>query len=356
MKTEEYHETSSLIKNIEAERYDLVRQIDKHCQIDDQLQNFSKEISDLKKSTRLAITEVDSFLLKKVRFQEEAFGERNDADFCNADKEVDRDINIHYSRRSIISKDSLHCRICGQRIQRIVYNDHLQICTMTSNARSRENVLNLDGAMMKGPGVSLDVAVRPTPPRNLRIESVNHSSIHFVWEKSILDGGAPVLDYEIVYSVQFGGKKKISKRESLLCSIYCLVQSLPENSFIVDYLTANTEYCDIKLRCKNKVGWSDFCQKIEGVMTAGEFLLPSSRYSKQIRGEARSNDFDFLDPVEPASPQHLSAKNITASSMQFQWTAPIHNGGGTLDGYILTYSEPVFEEKRSVVNNLRTVS
>jgi hypothetical protein len=52
----------------------------------------------------------------------------------------------------------------------------------------------------------------------------------------------------------------------------------------------------------------------------------------------------------------LSAKNITASSMQFQWTAPIHNGGGTLDGYILTYSEPVFEEKRSVVNNLRTVS
>jgi len=283
MTTEDYHETSSLIKNIEAERYDLVRQIDKHCQIDDQLQNLSKEVNDLKNSTRLAIEEVDSFLLKKERFREEAFGERNDADFCNTDKEVDRDINIHYSRRSIISKESLDCRICGQRIQRIVYNDHLQICAMTSNAGSRDNALNLDGATMKGPGVSLDVTVRPTPPRNLRIKSVNHSSIHIVWEKSILDGGAPVLDYEIVYSVQSGAKKKVSKRESVLCSIYCLVQPLPENSFIVDYLTANTEYCDIKLRCKNKVGWSDFCQKIQGVMTAGKFttILPSLRYSKQ---------------------------------------------------------------------------
>jgi hypothetical protein len=52
----------------------------------------------------------------------------------------------------------------------------------------------------------------------------------------------------------------------------------------------------------------------------------------------------------------LSAKDITATSMQFQWTAPFHNGGGTLDGYILTYSEPVFEEKQSVGNHLRTVS
>lgn len=53
--------------------------------------------------------------------------------------------------------------------------------------------------------------------------------------------------------------------------------------------------------------------------------------------------FVLIDPIRPAQPQWFSAKKITATSIQFQWAAPFHNGGGTLHGYVLTYLEPIVE-------------
>ena len=45
---------------------------------------------------------------------------------------------------------------------------------------------------------------------------------------------------------------------------------IPYKDFVIDGLDADASYVDIKLRCRNKVGWSDFCQKIESVKTAGK--------------------------------------------------------------------------------------
>jgi len=267
----ESFETTALITNVEAEGYDLVRQIDKHCQIDDKLQGLSEDISDLKKRTRSAIEDVDSFLSRKERFRDEV-SVKNTKASCNADKEVDRDVNIHYSKRSIISKDSMMCSLCGTNVQRSMYSDHVSICSIATKT-SHRNVLIRQDDVMKVPVLPMDTAVRPTAPRNLRVESVDYSSFRIVWEKSILDGGAPILDYELVYFIQPSPTEKKVVKYVSLCSVYCLARPIPENSFIIDYLAATTMYCDIKLRCKNEVGWSDFCQKIEGVTTKGEFYF-----------------------------------------------------------------------------------
>lgn len=55
------------LKHIEADRYDVIRQIEKQINLDDQIKKISHEINDLQRNTRATIEDIESFLLAKEK-------------------------------------------------------------------------------------------------------------------------------------------------------------------------------------------------------------------------------------------------------------------------------------------------
>ena len=264
--------TNALMKSLEANRYDLFRQVDKQCIVDEKLDRFGKALTRLTRRTRSKIEEVDSFLSQKEKVQKYGISDGGQ----DADEEVDKDLNVMYSRRSMLSMGLVECPTCQQRILKSMWNDHSMVCSMVAKKTAsplESELLATERLNSHRPAIIPNAAVRPKPPRNLRVRAVDFESITIEWETTIFDGGESIMDYEIVYSIQPLPKQKNqrSRRVSLQCSRWCLAKPIPEKSFAIDNLAAGTNYSDLKLRCRNKVGWSDFCQKIESVTTAGEY-------------------------------------------------------------------------------------
>ena len=212
------------------------------------LQRFSKDIID----------EADALLSGKKTSE-------NDAD-----KEVDRDLNVVYSRRNILSTAIIKCPTCEQCIIKSAWGDHNLICSIRVKRSQKTDECEIsNSADMRVD--EFKTCVRPKPPRNLKVIRTDFASLTVQWEASIFDGGEPITDFEIVfYDEPLQGNIRKLKKHSILLSRWCFTQPIPENYFIIDNLIAGSTYCDMMLRCKNEIGWSEFCQKIDRVEMAGK--------------------------------------------------------------------------------------
>lgn len=272
-------EARAMINDLVASRYDLIRQVEKQCIVNEQFASVESEFHHGTKNIRAELDEIDRYIsASKERHGDGLFAAHhpsNELRKKEADSEVDEELNVTHSKRTILSANQTQCPTCGMKILNSCTASHALICSVLDDqAQVRTEDSNMEYNLMME-----KISVRPHPPRNLKATDVSFDSISLAWELGIIDGGEPIIEYEVVYhsisvskSAPTARIKQRGRRQrvAMLCSRWCLMNPIPHKDFVIDGLDADASYVDIKLRCRNKVGWSDFCQKIESVKTSGE--------------------------------------------------------------------------------------
>ena len=124
--------------------------------------------------------------------------------------------------------------------------------------------------------VGNQICVKPQAPRNVKVLSTNHNSVLFSWDPPILIGGCPIEKIEVAFSMQSNktiGKQIVRKKIPMSRIIFSAQTLNPQNQFMIEKLTAATKYCDIRLRCQNKVGWSPASAAVNNVVTSGKCIV-----------------------------------------------------------------------------------
>lgn len=241
-------------------KYDLFRQVDNNLIINDKIQVLQNDLMGLRRKTMTTSGVIDGILEKELKSQD-------------ATEEVNNDINVFYSKRSILNRQFQICIGCGIKLPSMAYQDHLKVCAFHSKFPVRkETKTKVDvSTKLNQSNVANNAIVKSHPPRNLRVSSVGSSSITIEWDDPIFNGGAPIIDYEVFYS-------KRGKRMNQKCTRWCNLYPIPKNIYTIDGLAASTTYTNIKFRCKNKVGWSDFSAMIDNVKTKGKSSISTNRF------------------------------------------------------------------------------
>ena len=121
----------------------------------------------------------------------------------NIDSEIDRDIKNASSRCTLIASQCVECPFCSNTFLRQFIDDHLLVCANskkngddrtqaedTKFIKLHEQTTGRDAKYREH-----DMAVRPHPPRNLKVTHVGFDSISISWDKPIFDGGGYLMDY-----------------------------------------------------------------------------------------------------------------------------------------------------------------
>ena len=199
------------------------------------------------------------------------------------------------------------CVVCGLTKPRDKIKAHVKRCKKRQQyIRDRKQA-------------SKSVQMKPQPPRDLRIGKITATTIELKWAPPILDGGATVFEYEVVFSMTSVTKvgKKINKvvTEQPPISTTCYMYSEPvcEYGYVLDGLRADTEYSDFRVRGRNAVGWSSHGEPL-GVC-------------------------ETKPPVPPGVPLFLHHDEPTAKSFTLSWSAPLRDGGSDVIDYHVHYTE-----------------
>ena len=254
----------SLSNNLYAERYSIMRQIGHQFKTENTLGQIDKTVEGLFRKTKADI-EFSGVLNTQLKNSRDDFG-------CKvtrtADQDIDRELNVFTSRRAILSTQYMECPTCLEKILIHNHDDHVRVCTSVHlsgkgvDSRKTKAIERNDK----------NIAVRPHQIRNLRLIGVTFDAIHIVWDLPIFDGGEPLIDFELSY---FCDLEKIpdnrgrNKRISMSCLRWYNKEPIIAESFILDGLSASTQYLGIRMRCKNRIGWSDYSTPIDVVKTAG---------------------------------------------------------------------------------------
>ena len=137
----------------------------------------------------------------------------------------------------------------------------------------------------------------PSAPFALTSTIIDVNSITLSWSPPTLNGGSPVTDYLIDYSLD-GGSNWLSYSDSITSA----------TSSVVNGLTPLAAY-SFRVKAVNKVGTS----------------VPS-------------NSTTITMSTLPSAPSNLLLVGKTDTSVDFSWTAPTSNGGRDITDYIIEYS------------------
>lgn len=284
--TQQYpeNEHKKHMNNLNSTRYSFMRQVEQQCASEGNNHLIGNELQKLTTRTRSTIERIDDY---KVRLEKMQHGLRHGITEQNVDSEIDIDVKNASSRRALITSQCVECPFCSTSLLRQFINDHLLVCvnrkknggdkTLTEHTKFIEQYEQTRGKYEKNR--EQDITVRPLPPRNLKVTHVGFDIITLGWDEPIFDGGEPLIDYRLIYTCM-GSEPKVSLNQSrrerdntihnVLCSRWCLKSPIPQHKFTLEGLHAATEYKNIKLQCKNRIGWSDYSSSIDLVRTAGE--------------------------------------------------------------------------------------
>ena len=136
--------------------------------------------------------------------------------------------------------------------------------------------------------------------------SIDFHASHFSPPQPVFDGGKPIFEYEIHWSVCHEhrvGKRvtiEVEKLPVLTTSYWCLRKAVSHTGFVLRGLRGFKLYSNISVRALNSVGPSPFSNVIKEVRT--------------------------LDPIPPSVPLHVRVRKTTASSIQLVWSEPFTVG------------------------------
>ena len=91
---------------------------------------------------------------------------------------------------------------------------------------------------------------------------ITATTIELKWAPPILDGGATVFEYEVVFSVTTITRvgKKVNRTVSappLQTTCYMYQEPVCEYGYVLTELRASTEYSEFRVRCMSEVGCSE---------------------------------------------------------------------------------------------------
>ena len=253
--------------DLDSSRYSFMRQVEQQCASEGKSLLIGNELQALRMQTRSTVEQIDNY---KTRLEKIQHGLWYGLTEKNIDSEIDGDVKNFTSRRTLITSQCVKCSVCSKSFLKQFIDDHLLVCKTLKKPKTRTQHCNQTSEIAES------IAVRPLPPRNFKVMHAGFNTISFCWNKPILDGGEPLIDYQIFYGcinsnmkAERPSKQKNNIRYSTICSRWCLKSPIPTNTFTLEGLQAATKYTDIKIRCKNIIGWSDFSGKISMVKTAG---------------------------------------------------------------------------------------
>lgn len=246
------------INNFHSERYATVRQLGHQFKIKSFLDEIDDSMDNLFQKTKVQIQTGDNIKAKDFSHGEGKFG-------LTADQEVDRELNLLTSRRNILSSIYMDCPNCDQKIMHCCRNDHNLVCLGIESDVHVEIDENNQREKKK-----INIAVRPHPLRNLRVIGISCDAIQIAWDLPIFQGGEDLIDLEISYSCEkYDEKKSQRKTEKLSCLRWCYKEPISSNCFVLDGLLASTQYSGIRMRCRNRIGWSNYSEAIDYIQTGG---------------------------------------------------------------------------------------
>jgi hypothetical protein len=223
--------TNVSVKLANASRFPLVRRLDAHWNLENQLSNYDTEIR--------RVSGMNSSALASLEYQERRLRELQ----SSLQSSYLSSTNSPQTTTSILQRDS------EQRVDDDDLND------ADTNAVVEEEACNqIISALSEAPVIERVDEV-PDAPRNLRVIEVGHDSFTLIWDN--LDNDKSIIDYEIKYS-SLNLNEGHDNEVSMSCCRWCLKSPIPKGRFIIENLSPNTEYHDIALRRRNIVGWSSF--------------------------------------------------------------------------------------------------
>ena len=222
------------------------------------------------------------------------------------------------------------CKVCGRRVPLGRLEKHEIVCDKKLEAKKYESE-----QAAKDPNALVGV-MAPRCPQNFKVvsEDLTPTTMTLLWEPPIIDGGAPIFDYEVNYSIRT--ETRVAKTvtyhfaEQPAYSTVRYVTRVPMQQFgtTLKDLKAGATFAKLTVRCRNIVGWSPFSEAIEVVQmppleAPGPPLLMTLFPASSPLGEN----------------VHLA---VTSFSISVTWSAPMFNGGTPIRYYRLQYT--VLEE------------
>ena len=98
------------------------------------------------------------------------------------------------------------CPSCGKKMISARLGKHVGACQRRQTRLLDRRVAAEAAARASGAASGLDEAERlghmpPQPPQRLRVSKTSSCSVHLMWEAPVFTGGAPIVDYEVEYSL-----------------------------------------------------------------------------------------------------------------------------------------------------------
>ena len=309
------HSTQLLLNKVQADKHVLMRHIERQLGAEEKAYQIDRRMKILRNNTKSKLNSLDSMEKRIWKLKEQLNNNviGNNSLLHSGKNHVDKELR-ELNSNAIIRKTTVPCTFCGKRFLRAVVTDHESMCSSSSLVQSnlvdvsqpetdsqdfkskftfykshtgdnsREDIdeknypLSHESNMTNSDDQNITTAeVRPQSPRNLRIVKTSSYSIELIWDPPILDGGLPIYDFEISYihcikeEIESGKARKQKQRhETSQCSRWCLENPVPNNTYIMSDLNASTLFLDIKIRCRNEIGWSDYSIPIERCYTSSK--------------------------------------------------------------------------------------
>lgn len=253
--------SNSSLNNFFAGRYPTMREVGHHFKAKKALDQIESSMDNLVGRTKAEL-QISGSMNSQLQQSINDFGSTLEQ---TADQEIDKELNVSTSRREILSTKYFVCLHCNQKILNRCQREHFRICDGVNRSKEKTDT----NKCKDNQNVEI-IAVQPHPLRNLRLIGVSFDAIKISWDLPIFDGGETLVDFEISYCCESFRKRARAKRVSMSCLRWCNKVPLCGNSFILDGLSAATQYTGIRMRCKNRIGWSDYSTPIDCVKTGGK--------------------------------------------------------------------------------------
>ena len=309
------------LAELRSDRLRLIREADVQCLARGRIDRLGRDLDRLDRARRSALGSVGGYEARLSDLRRlpppsscgpgGVGGADPDRSWAISAGEVDAELRSR--RANAVGGEFTACLRCGRRVLSEMRTAHESQC------RSLGGTVHAEGSDLPPP------RTEPQPPRNLRLVSVTHDCITVAWEDPILDGGSPIYDYQLSfcrYSIKRTGKREIRKAERMppvKMSRWCLSSPVPQKEFQLSHFEASVEYSNLRLRCRNEVGWSGH----------SEPLL--------VTGSVDGITVKMAGAVKPTVPLFFGVGDVSSNSIEFLWGAPFNNGGVPLEKYELHF-------------------
>jgi len=260
--------------------YQYLRQVDQHFKNEHNIRQISRNIRQADRLRIHSIRCIDSCVKRLFDLKGRiSFHSNSKSDVHNDIKyEIKNSLPKH---RLIVNKLDYSKHLLQENPEQSRGSDILSGIGQTSDLKTKTNgeITNKNAHVrLSAPTcheIKNMIKTKPQAPLNLHLKWVGHNSVSLGWSPPILNGGDPISEYQVSFSptkVEKKGKRMnrtIMKPIIINCSRWCLKRPVPNYGFFCSNLSASTEFVNLRVKCRNSIGWSSFSKPLKTFKTKG---------------------------------------------------------------------------------------